>query len=423
MTVLDLGARLRTRFPQLDLGRARARVPALARSTGWTWRSLLPLTATGWVVLVVGAVSYLAGRRLGWVELTVVAAGCLIALLLAVPFVVGRLRLQVERLLRPDRVQVGEPAIAELTITNDTPRGIGARIVEDHIDERPMRIEVPALATGKHTQAVYNLPTTRRGRYEVGPAIIAKADPLGLLRRQVTQTLASTLWVHPLYRPVQALPVGFAKDLEGPTTDTSPAGDVSFHTLREYQPGDDYRHIHWLSTARTGTTMIRHYVDNRRPNLAVLLDDRSGVYPDVDTFELAVGVAASLGVSSLLHRQPVALSFGAEPLIPRARSDGNRDSLLDHLTQVTTREGTRLDDAAAQVLRLEPGTSALAIVTGDVPTEELLATVRAVRRSCKVIVTRAWSHEARGTEALPGATLFDIDSLEGFAVAWERLVR
>ena len=69
------------------------------------------------------------------------------------------------------------------------------------------------------------------------------------------------------------LPVGFAKDLEGPTSDASPAGDIAFHALRPYQLGDDHRHIHWMSTARTGTLMVRHYVDNRRPTLAVLLDD------------------------------------------------------------------------------------------------------------------------------------------------------
>ena len=51
----------------------------------------LPLTASGWTVLALGVAAYVAGWQLGWVELMVVAAGCLIVLLAAIPFVVGRL--------------------------------------------------------------------------------------------------------------------------------------------------------------------------------------------------------------------------------------------------------------------------------------------------------------------------------------------
>ena len=112
---------------------------------------------------------------------------------------------------------------------------------------------------------MYPLPTARRGVVDVGPALIVKTDLLGLMRREIAQTDVDRLWVHPRVAALGPLPVGFAKDLEGPTSDASPAGDVAFHALREYELGDDHRHIHWMSSARTGTLMVRHYVDNRRP--------------------------------------------------------------------------------------------------------------------------------------------------------------
>ena len=68
----------------------------------------IPLTASGWTVLALGVVSYVGGWLLGWVELMVVAAGCLVVLLTAVPFIVGRLSLSVERVLEPERVTVGD---------------------------------------------------------------------------------------------------------------------------------------------------------------------------------------------------------------------------------------------------------------------------------------------------------------------------
>ncbi len=40
-----------------------------------------PFTVTGAIVAVLGVVCYVAGWQLGWIELMVVAAGCLAALL------------------------------------------------------------------------------------------------------------------------------------------------------------------------------------------------------------------------------------------------------------------------------------------------------------------------------------------------------
>ena len=41
--------------------------------------------------------------------------------------------------------------------------------------------------------------------------------------------------------------------------------------LREYQPGDDLRHVHWKSTAKTGRLMVRQYEESRRSRMAVVL--------------------------------------------------------------------------------------------------------------------------------------------------------
>ena len=45
-----------------------------------------------------------------------------------------------------------------------------------------------------------------------------------------------------------------------------------FVSLREYVPGDDPRLIHWPTTARVGTLMIREHVELRRPEFTVVLD-------------------------------------------------------------------------------------------------------------------------------------------------------
>ena len=45
-----------------------------------------------------------------------------------------------------------------------------------------------------------------------------------------------------------------------------------FVSMREYVAGDDPRMIHWPTTARTGTLMVREHVEVRRPEFTVVLD-------------------------------------------------------------------------------------------------------------------------------------------------------
>ena len=383
-------------------------------------RRRLPFTAGGWMVLALGGVAYVAGWLLGWVELMVVAAGCLVVLAAAVPFVVGRLALQVERTLEPERVTVGDRAVAVSKVTNPRRTPITSRTIEEHVAGRPLRLDIPPLGPGRSTEAVYTLPTARRGVVTVGPALIVKSDLLHLMRREIEQTGTQTLWVHPRVAALRPLPVGFAKDLEGPTSDASPAGDVAFHTLREYELGDDHRHIHWMSTARTGTLMVRHYVDNRRPAITAVVDAALDSYVSDDEFDVAIEVAASLGVSSMLQSQPVAVWLDREVLLGQQRAAGRND-LLDRLTLASRRPAADVADAALHALRAEAGTSALVVITGNVPTARFLRLATVARRSSRVVLVRVWPPGDRLPGALPGAKVIDVDRLDQFQAAWGRV--
>jgi len=382
-------------------------------------RRTIPLTASGWTLLVLGVVAYVGGWLLGWVELMVVAAGCLVVLVVALPFVLGRLALDVERTLEPERVTVGDRAVAVVRVTNPRRTPIASRTIEEHVGGRPLRLDIPPLGPGRATEAVYTLPTTRRGAVTVGPALIVKSDLLGLMRREIVQTGTQTLWVHPRVTALRPLPVGFAKDLEGPTSDASPAGDVAFHALREYELGDDHRHIHWMSSARTGTLMVRHYVDNRRPNLTAVVDTAIESFPSEREFDVAVEIAASLGVSSLLHGQPVAVWLDRQVVMGQNKPAGRND-LLDRLTLAEGAASTVVADAALHALRAETGTSALVVITGNVPTDRFLGMTTMARRSARVVLVRVWPRGDRLPGALPGGKVIDVDSLAGFAAAWTR---
>ncbi len=284
----------------------------------------------------------------------VVAAGCLAALLIAVGFVVGRLAIDIERDVDPARVMVGEPAGALLTARNPGRRPTRSIVVDEHIGDADRPGHRPDARPGRRAPDV--LPTADR---PPGPGHASGRPRSCAPTRSVCCAAASatprrpTLWVHPRWSLVDALPSGFAKDLEGPTSDASPAGDIAFHALRPYQLGDDRRHIHWMSTARSGTLMVRHYVDNRRPTLAVMLARRRRTTPVRRRLSSRwpSRSSTSLVLSSLALRLPIAARSTSEWLLGRLRPQG-RDGMLETLTLVErTRRARRSLVLAAAELR------------------------------------------------------------------------
>ena len=149
----------------------------------------------------------------------------------------------------------------------------------------------PACARGGAFDEQFRIPTERRGVIPVGPARTVRADPIGLMRREIVWSQTVELHVHPRTIAIAALSTGFVRDLEGSPTRDLTASDIAFHALREYVPGDDRRFIHWKSSAKTGTFMVRQFEETRRSRLMVLLDLDPGAYADDAEFELAVSAA------------------------------------------------------------------------------------------------------------------------------------
>jgi uncharacterized protein (DUF58 family) len=409
-----------------------------ASAAGWLRR--LPTTPLGLVVALVGLVCGVVGWQLGWVELMVVAAGCLVALVLAAPFIVGRSRLALERSLHPQRVMVGEPCVARLTAHNRSRTAMRAvRVVETTTAPSPslseaglgafggrdrtrrIELDIPRLGPGEEHVVEYDLPTTRRGTFDIGPAVVSRADPAGLLSREVAHTASQVLWVHPRWRLVRAPSAGFAKDLEGPTADDSPAGDIAFHAVRPYQYGDDPRHVHWMSSARAGQVMVRHYVDTRRPHVTVVVDGDPAHWAGAE-FETAVEVAASVTVSLLHQRLPVATAIGATWIAGRTTPLADHDEALDRLTLATADADRPLLVSVAEALHREPATSAILVVTARASADEVLRTVSYARRHARVVVADCCADDTATVPAVPGARTIRCADLTSFVGVWNRLV-
>lgn len=273
------------------------------------------VTPFGWVVLAATSVSWVVGWRLGWEEFMLIATACATVLVAAIAFTFGRMDLQVEIEVDPQRVVVGQRSAGRMLVTNPGQRRTLASRMELEVGAGAAEFDVPGLAGGAEHEELFVLPTERRAVIPVGPATTVRGDPLGLLRRTASWTEPVPLFVHPRTVPLGHLGAGLLRDLEGqPTTDLSPS-DIAFHALREYEAGDDRRFIHWMTTARVGELMVRQFTDTRRAHMAIVLDGVRSDYGATDgdaldhseQFELAVSITGSLGVRALSDEQDVSL--------------------------------------------------------------------------------------------------------------------
>lgn len=365
----------------------------------------------GWTVIAMGLVGAVAGWQLNWLEGMWVAVGATTAVLSALIFLVGSADLAISVTVDPCRVTVGDPSSGELVVSNVGTRRLFPLRVELTVGRGAAVFDIPGLAGGQHHDELFILPTTRRSIIGVGPATSVRGDPLGLLRRAVDWTEPTMLYVHPRIARLEHLGAGFLRDLEGqPTADLS-NNDVAFHTLREYQPGDDRRFVHWKTTARVGQLMIRQFVDTRRSHLAVLLDTVPASYADADEFELAVSLSASLGTRALRDEQDVTLTTGAGPL---GSHDGQH--LLDGLAGVELSARARtLVEQAALVNRNATGVSVVALVTGsELSLSDAHAAANRFNESVRLFVLRAHPAGVTGLKPIASAMVLNVASLDEF---------
>ncbi len=265
-------------------GRTRPVWSPVAGVIGW-------VSPLGWTILALGVTTWVGGAWWGFTELLMVAGAALVLVAICFLLAVGRTRVSIVAQVEPRRVVVGEPATGRVVVTNEARTPMLPILVELPVGLSAARFVLPPLTPGHAHEELFLVPTSRRGVIEVGPATTVQGDPLGLMRRTLRWTERTTLYVHPRTVALEPLGAGLLRDLEGSTTEDVSMSDLAFHALREYQPGDDRRHIHWRSSAKAGRLLVRQFLDTRRTHVTVLVDADPEQYPSGHGRSARPGVA------------------------------------------------------------------------------------------------------------------------------------
>jgi uncharacterized protein (DUF58 family) len=307
------------------------------------------LTRRGWALFGAGIGLYVGGRLLGLVQLSVLAAGALLLILGATIWVrVHPFSVAATRSLH-ERFQVGVDGRVDLTLRATSARTMPTLAASDSFDRgrRTARFLVPPMHPGDTARAAYRVPTERRGRFVIGPLRCTLTDPFGVARRSLRVLGTDEVIIHPRVHEVFAVPEAGGEDLDRDTPKLRGQPDTGqeFLTLREYAPGDDLRRVHWRSTARHGTLMVRQEESRRRAPVLVVLDVRPGAH-DRASFEVAVEAAASIVHALDREGRPVELITSLGKVLG---SPGRRHmaSVLDELAVVEPHGMDRFAGAVA----------------------------------------------------------------------------
>ncbi|HVL07386.1 MAG TPA: DUF58 domain-containing protein [Acidimicrobiales bacterium] len=137
---------------------------------------------------------------------------------------------------------------------------------------------------------------------------------------------------------------------------------TDFHDVREYEPGDDVRHIDWNVTARMDETFVRQYTEDRDLTAWLLLDHSPSMgFGPVDRTKEHVLREVATTIAQLLVRggnRVAAVVYDNESVRTIPPRQGRRQvlALTEELLRPAPARGTvtdlrRLLDTAARVIR------------------------------------------------------------------------
>ena len=372
------------------------------------------MTPFGLGAPIAGGAALSTGLSLGWLAFDLLGIGLLAVVVLCFAAVARPSRLVIDREIQPARVPKGSPAVAFLTFANRGRRSVPVAVATQPFGSQRVRTVIPRLRGGERGTRAYRLPTRQRGIFDVQPVEVTRRDPFEFFRLSRKHGRSERIWVYPRVLRFSTLPAGKLRYLEGPSSETSPQGNITFHRLRDYVAGDDLRLVHWRSSAHAGHLLVKHNVDTSQPYSVVIFDQRPSRYTE-ESFEQAVDVAASVLVACAADKAPVELRLTDGTVLggPRMRAV---TPLIDHLT------GMRSDPIGSLQAQLLPmrrahGGTTLVVITGELDRADL-PYVAALRRRFDRLVVLSIDPERRVPVTFPGVRVIVGTDADEVRVGW-----
>jgi len=296
-----------------------------------TPRRLFSSGSTGYLLNRLGVLSLLAVLLLaGWynqIGIVVILSLFLVAAGLAKVWShISLSGVHCHRVLSARRIFPGETLELALELVNRKPIPLPWVKVDDEMplsiapDGVPTSDTRPGFVMIQRTTALmwyskimwrFRLKGDKRGYYPIGPMSVTSGDIFGLYSRSMTLPMTDHILVYPRIFPIDRLMLPSLHPLGESRTERrifeDPARAVG---IRDYQPYDSLKHIHWKASARSKKLQVKVFEPTTTFKVTLFLavdsfhSDESFLEEE---FELAISTSASIAYHISEQGSPVGL--------------------------------------------------------------------------------------------------------------------
>ena len=322
--------------------------------------------------------------------------------------------LRIER-IAPKSVHVGELVTIEVVLWSERKLKRPLVTVEDHLPERLSNPTVgPSLpvapAFDLPVRTMYQFRALKRGRFRWKNIRVTATDALGLTTRTVAyETDPTEVIVVPTPIPVSLeLPSSAGWGINEAMSGQASGAGIEPRGIREYVFGDSLRHVHWPSSARTGTLQVKEFQAGSQGEAAFLIQRTRGTdlgSGNVTSLDAMAGHA--LYLSGQLLRQGVRVNFPLfeERSLVRGEAERREDIALMLGTMMSDSSETIGADLLKATEEVESGTTFYIMTSID--DGSLLSALDRVRGRFPVVVLTYDSTAFNSKSALDSASLMN----------------
>ena len=364
-------------------------VPVLAKRTPLRWigyRMEYRVTQQGWIyiggIVMVALAAINTGNNLLFLVLACLIASILMSGILSSVTLAGvEMRLQL-----PEHIFAGQTVRSmvevkneKLTLPSFSLRVEGVQKKAPSAAARAVILETPVyfpyVPKRDSVKQAVPLQFPGRGLYRQEAFRIVTAFPFGFLQKARRVDLASEALVYPSVEATSEF-LEVMSGIQGAIESLTKGRGQDLYALRDYQPTDNARHVHWKASARLGSLMVREFAREDDSRVVLVFDPHSAAaQPDAtaeekERFEEAVRLCAAIAWN--LQERGTLLQFRSGSLeLPQTPAEQGIYAVLRHLAVV---QAARMDAASrlGAGQNAQPGSFQIVVTSqprGSIPAE------------------------------------------------------
>ncbi|MBA3534475.1 MAG: DUF58 domain-containing protein [Ardenticatenales bacterium] len=340
------------------------------------------------------------------------------------------------RTLSESRAFAGETVIMRIELANQKPLPLLWVRVDDRLPESMpptgrtlLPSGLPRIGLLSHVTALlwyekvhwqYTIPCKQRGFYFFGPAQVRSGDIFGLFESEAILEGTTRLIVYPQVQTLERLGLPAKNPFGGRRVNLPVFEDPTRVVgVRQYQPDDPMRRVHWKASARTQVLQVRVWEPTQEQQSVVLLNvatfEKHWQGVNRELLEWMISVAASICQHAFNEKSAVGLlANGSVPQsdqpikVAPGRSPHQMRFILEALAAITSFATASIEKLLrAESPKLGWGATIVvvtAVVSGELQ-EQMIRLHRAGRQMALISLDNSFSEEDATRLGLQGVVV------------------